>query len=338
LFLIFTISIVYELIGKSSRRCAMKRKHPAPTGEALGFSDLLDATFSLYRTHFRVFFPIAGVYYVSALGMDMLIVFLVEDLNAKVSNLLTYVLRCFFFTGFIVASIDTYLGRQITGRAALHRVLHRFLPCFYGWLFLLFANSVSTTFIRSVYAAVLFSYLNSNINGLVSDPLWMVDPARQVAMIVVSLIFSLFALYFLIRWLFYGMSVLFEEATARTALRRSSELVYGSWWRVFGIATAMYLLAEMLAVILVGVCVSPFLVTGLIEEGFSLEMISRSFSSSPSEVGWLVYVILQLMLRCVVALTILPLLAIGLTRLYFDMRIRKEGFDFQMQTPHRENI
>jgi len=58
-----------------------------------------------------------------------------------------------------------------------------------------------------------------------------------------------------------------------------------------------------------------------------------------SAVFWgLVYVILQFMHRSVYALTILPLLAIGFTLLYFDMRIRKEGFDLQMRTQHQENI
>lgn len=321
----------------------MKHKYHVPTWAALGFRDLLDATFSLYRKHFRVFFPIAVVYYVFAVGMDMLIVFFVEDLNVprthfivKAYNLLDHFLRCFVFTGFIAASLQTYLGRQMTGRAALRHVLHRFLPCFYGWLFLLFANSVLTRFTSGLTALIIFSNLNRDFNNLVSDS-WT-DPTRLIAWIVATLPLSLFAFYFLIRWLFYGMSVLFEGTTARTALRRSTELVKGSWWRIFGITTAIYLLAGMIEVILFGVCVSPVLLTGLIEQAFSLEMISRLLSSSPSQVGWLVYVILQFMLRSVHALASLPLLAIGFTLLYFDMRIRKEGFDLQMRIQHQENI
>ena len=42
--------------------------------------------------------------------------------------------------------------------------------------------------------------------------------------------------------------------------------------------------------------------------------------------------------RSVYVLASLPLLAIGFTLLYFDMRIRKEGFDLQMRTQHQENI
>lgn len=127
----------------------------------------------------------------------------------------------------------------MTGRAALYRVLHRFLPCFYGYLFLLFANSVLTTFSRGLTALIIFSNINRDFNNLVSDS-WT-DPT----------------------------------------------------WRIFGITTAMYLLVGMIEVILLGVCVSPVLLTGLIEQAFSLEMISRLLSPSPSQVGWLVYVILQ---------------------------------------------
>ena len=109
----------------------------------------------------------------------------------------------------------------------------------------------------------------------------------------------------------------------RTALRRSSEIVSGAWGRVFGITMAIYFLTETLATILFGSGGFLFLLAGIIEQDSWSVMIQRLYMPSPSEVGWLCYVILRVMLRSIYGLTTLPILAIGLTLLYFDVRNRR---------------
>lgn len=281
-----------------------------PTLQPMGFSDILDGTFSLYRNHFKLFLSIAAVYHIVKFGNELFSTFLFSPLPqfiGSVLNLLDYFVSCFVLAGLTYASMQTYLGRQVTLRAALQRVLHRFLPCFYGWLFVFLVIVLLTVLIGMFFRfSIGFGF-------------------------VLALTLNLLAIYFLIRWYFYGMFILFEGSTVGTALRRSTELVEGTWGRVFGIASAIYSISLMIALILLTACVFLLVLTGIIDEAPFLEMISRVLSPRVGEVGWLSYVIQRFMVRSVAVFTTLPIWAIGPTLLYFDLRIRKEGFDIEMR-------
>ena len=284
--------------------------HQKPTLQPMGFTDILDGTFSLYRNHFKLFVSIAAVYHIVRFGSELFSTFLLSPNAPFIKSALDffdYLVSCFVLGGLIYASMQTYLGRQVTLRAALQRVVHRFLPCFYGWLFVLLVIVLLT-----VLTGMLFRF--SIGFGF-----------------VLALTLSLFAIYFLVRWLFYGMFILFEGSTVGTALRRSTELVEGTWWRVFGITVAIYSISLMIALVLLATCFFLVILTGIIDEAPFLEMISRMLSPPVSEMGWLSYVILRFMVRSVFTFTTLPIWAIGPTLLYFDLRIRKEGFDIEMQ-------
>lgn len=286
------------------------RNHQEPTLQPMGFTDILDGTFSLYRNHFKLFVSIAAVYHIARFASDLLSTFILSPIAqfiGSVLNFFDYFVSCFVLAGLTYASMQTYLGRQVTLRAALQRVLHRFLPCFYGWLFVFLPIVLLTVLIGMLFRfSIGFGF-------------------------VLALILSLFAIYFLIRWLFYWMFILFEGSTARTALRRSTELVEGTWWRVFGITVAIYAISLMIALILLAACFFLFTLTGIIDEAPFLEMISLMLSPPVSEMGWLSYVILRFMVRSVFTFTTLPIWAIGPTLLYFDLRIRKDAFDIEMR-------
>lgn len=286
------------------------RNYQEPTLQPMRFTDILDGTFSLYRNHFKLFLSIAAVYHIIRFGSDLLSTFLLSPIPqfiGAVLNFFDYFVSCFVLSGLTYASMRVYLGQSITLRAALQRVLHRFLPCFYGWIFVLFVIVLLTALTGMLFRfSIGFGF-------------------------VLALTLSLFAIYFLIRWYFYWMFILFEGSTAGTALRRSTELVEGTWWRVFGIAVAIYAISLMIALILLATCFFLLTLTGVIDEAPFLEMISRMLSPPVSEIGWLSYVILRFIVRSVFTFTTLPIWAIGPTLLYFDLRIRKEGFDIEMQ-------
>jgi hypothetical protein len=58
-------------------------------------------------------------------------------------------------------------------------------------------------------------------------------------------------IYFGTRWGFHAQAVLVEEVSTTNALRRSRELVTGAWWRVFGILSALLVLAIIIELVLV---------------------------------------------------------------------------------------
>ena len=134
--------------------------------------------------------------------------------------------------------------------------------------------------------------------------------ARVVSLIIAFLIFALalvgsailafvligipLVFYVLVVWFFFDQAIIIEGRGPTEALRRSQALVRGSWWRVFGIVVVFVVL--VFAAALAGT------VPGLI-----LPDASTVFG-------------------VVVNTVLFPILPIGATLLYFDLRVRKEGY------------
>ena len=105
--------------------------------------------------------------------------------------------------------------------------------------------------------------------------------------------------FFLVSWFFVDQVIMLENTEAGDAFRRSRALVQGSWWRVFGIGI-VYLVILM-----------ALLFIGLIPIGL--------FSQVGPSVGEAVSTIWSTLLA--------PILHIGATLVYFDLRVRKEQFN-----------
>lgn len=269
--------------------------------QPMGFTDILDGMFSFYRSHFQLFLTIAGVYLVLSFGVDLISVFLLETDATTVAGLvillftilISVAVSTFVVAGLAYASAHVYLGREITPGIALERAWQRF-----------------------------WTYLGSLI-------LW----SLVIGGLTVTIIGIPFAIYFSVRWGLYSLPVLLEGTTARNALRRSTELVKGTWWRVFGIMVSISLISFMIYFILEAS--SGFLLTwmGLSEAeaptGF-LDTLRQLFIPTPSEIGWFSYTIRRL-ISLIIATFTMPISTIGSTLLYFDLRIRKEAFDIEMQ-------
>ena len=269
--------------------------------QPMGFTDILDGMFTLYRNHFRLFLTIAGVSLVLSFSVDQISVFLFETDATTVASLvillftvlMSFALSTFVVAGVTYASAQVYLGREITPGAALQRAWQRF-----------------------------WTYLGSFI-------LWLL----VVGGLTITIIGIPFAIYFSVRWGLYSLPVLFEGTTARNALRRSTELVKRTWGRVFGIMLAIFLIYFMINFILEAS--SGFLLTwmGLTEAEEPtglLNTLRQLFLPTPSEIGWFSYVVRRLVSLSISALT-MPISIIGSTLLYFDLRIRKEAYDLEMQ-------
>ena len=289
-----------------------------PVLQPMRFTDILDGIFYLYRSRFKLFFSIAVVYYFSKFGNELLDAFRFSGnaspkiiLLDSATGLIEYFVGCFVMGALAYASMQTYLGRPITARAAFRQVFRRILPCCYGWFFIFFIIVVLTVLTLNFFRS------------------------RSRGSIAAILVISLLAIYFIIRWRFYGLSVLFEEVTARNALRRSSELVKGTWWRVFGISVAIYLLALMVMSVLIVCWGIILLLTGVIESASVLRMVSRTLSPRVNEVGWLSCVLQNLIVVSISTFSTLPIWGIGFALLYFDLRIRKEGFGIEMIMDNR---
>ena len=296
------------LQSNDSSQTSNSEVSPTTVLQPMGFTDILDTIFSLYRNHFRLIFGICVVYFVLTLGLNLLtgistFYFSNSGLGVMaiavpvIASWITILISLFSIGALLFAGAQSYLGRQITAGTAFRQIARRF-----------------------------WSYLGSNI-------LYML----VIGLLAITIIGSPFAIYFAARWGFYSQAVLVEETSATNALRRSSELVKGTWWRVFGILFAIFLLAFMIQTILQFSLLFLFGLTQAIggEEGL-LKMFQQLFVPELTTWDGLVNYIIQSFTNGVVNSLMLPVGIIGSTLLYFDQRIRKEGFDIEMRVTDTE--
>ena len=273
--------------------------------QPMGFTDILDNMFSLYRNHFELFMRICSVYFVCGFVISLLIgIVTVSAIDSGefsmamltlvigILSLISSVIMLFVIGGLVFGSAQVFLEVQIDANTAFNQAKRRFWP-----------------------------YLGSNFLY-----------ALVIGLLTITLIGIPFAIFFGFRWIFCSLAAVFEEKSAVRALKRSSELVKGGWWRVFGMMIGIFLLVFFVQLILQ---FSLLFVLGLTQtmggEGDLVEMLRRMFV--PQLTTWKELVIhsIQNFLSHAITCLMLPVGIIGATLVYFDRRIRKEGFDIEMQ-------
>ncbi|MER5983403.1 hypothetical protein [Streptomyces sp. NPDC001787] len=126
-------------------------------------------------------------------------------------------------------------------------------------------------------------------------------------------------------WLYVKLSlapsiVVFEDQGPVAALRRSSQLVGGAWWRILGISLLGYVMASMAGSLLQ----MPFSVMGSFPGLIDTEELAPGASAGTIVAAMSGLIVLMLVSQMISQLfsTIFPPLVVGL--LYVDRRIRTE--------------
>jgi hypothetical protein len=183
------------------------------------------------------------------------------------------------------AVADVAQGRAATVGGVLRETLGRYLPLFglIGvWIGLLAAWAILTFLVIVVSAQ------------------------RAGFLIVLWILVSFVALiYCAIRWSLTVAAMMAEDTGPIRGMRRSWDLVGGSWWRTVGILLILTIMQSI-----IGGALGVFwnlIVSGLLS----------------GDVGTAVGATGSTLLQAVVS----PLAAIGVVLLYFDLRVRKEGLD-----------
>lgn len=283
----------------------------APALQPMGVSEILDITFSFYRRHFLLFLGVITFYFFGSLVKHSIESLLHgSDLKNLVANLVDMPFEVVSIGGIIVATATIYFGGHITSSAALKQSLRHFwhlLGCCLLW--------VLPLMIPVIVLFVMISFVARNLEATLFIPFAVLP----------------FSLYFIVRWSFVAEVCLIERTGIKDAFKRSSELVRGTWWRVFGILALILMLSAAIHYILefsLGVILILTKLAGAtnLEDLFQWSVMETDFDSS----NLLFYAIMtcaDLMLRTLTA----PIWVIGVTLLYFDLRIRKEGFDIELQ-------
>jgi hypothetical protein len=124
-------------------------------------------------------------------------------------------------------------------------------------------------------------------------------------------------------------AIVLEGAGPVTALKRSWQLVQGSWWRIFGIT----LLGGIVVAIIAAILQIPFAIVETLVGGSSGlgSIFNHSATSVASVAGPSLLAIIIGAIGSIIAATCTRPISAGVTvLLYADMRIRKEGLDLAL--------
>ena len=295
-----------------------------PNLHAMGFGELLDTTFSLYRAHFRSFLGVASGYCIAIL-IVLSAVFLDDSVGrgAKIAIWIPTIgaflgASVFMVSGLVFACAEVYLGRRVRIGVALRQAGPQFLRCFaasvaFGVL------AVLVIFLSAVVFLGIFRVFLGNASNIVG-PLFI--------LLLIAFVTGGFVTY----WCFFAAAVLVEGKSFSDGLGRRGELIEGDWWRILGTMFAIFLLHFAIGLVFriaFGFLLSLTGLVGTMEFLKTVQWTTLTQLLNNQPEASLSYVMM-----CFINLGIdiftMPIWVIGGTLLYFNQRIRKEGFDIEM--------
>ena len=299
-------------------------KNKLPNLHAMGFGELLDTTFSLYRAHFRLFLGISAGYCIAIL-IVISAVFLDDSVGrgAKIAIWIPTIgaflgASVFMVSGLVFASAEVYLGRSVRIGVVLRQAGHQFLRCF--------AASLSFGVL-----AVLVIFL-SGVLFVGIFRVFLGDASNIVGPLFILLLIAFVTGGFVTYWCFFTAAVLVEGKSVSDGLGRRGELIHGDWWRIVGTMFAIFLLHFTIGLVFRIAFGFLLSLTGLVGTMEFLKTVHwttlmQLLNNQPE--ASLSYV-MMCFINLGVDIFTMPIWVIGSTLLYFNQRIRKEGFDIEM--------
>jgi Membrane domain of glycerophosphoryl diester phosphodiesterase len=292
----------------------------------LTLGELLDRSFSLYRSHFRTFVAIMAVPAVLGAGFALLLELAQGDRSlgppgarptpdaifrmawpviALWVGILFYLAVHVVAVGATTAAVsELYMGREATARGGYDRVRSRI-----GRLLLVLV----LTSLR-LGAVVLVPLILAGV--VVALAVGRSGPLATIVAIILGLLLILGAVmlvvFLTLRYCLAVPAVVIESVTARQAIRRSIALMRGNLGRGFVLVLFAFVIAQITTLIFQG----PFM--------------AGAYVAGPDAAAalWL-----RLMGACAGALgnaISAPLMSVALALLYYDARVRHEGLDLQI--------
>jgi hypothetical protein len=131
---------------------------------------------------------------------------------------------------------------------------------------------------------------------------------------------------FWVWYMFVAQVVVVEGFKGEKAMSRSKELTAGYRGRVFGI---------LLLCIAIGVILQ--MAVGLLQRFLPTQELVRTTSGFVSLINYRNYAV-NVILGQLVNILVQTYIAVCITLLYFDLRIRKEGFDLELAAKHQSSV
>ena len=318
--------------------------NPMPRLRPMSISDMLDAAFRLYRQHFLTFIGIVALLqvpmamlqfaaqlpYMQALqrftarppvlapGASPLDIFPFAQLLPYYAlifglGIFQYLLIYNLMTGALANAISrSYLGQPISILSSYNIGFKRFSALIAASL-LPFAISLAFVAIIAGCAFGAFFTLGVRTN---EQPNIGLAIAAVIGLIGVIILGGFAGLFFYVRLLLTTQAIVLEGQGPLAGLARSWRLVGQAFWRSLGIFLLVYAFIYIVSLVVQ----LPLVVLGAL-----FGMLLNNSVLYQSIASLVTYSILIL---------VLPLQFTIFTLLYYDLRIRKEGYDLELKIEH----
>lgn len=261
---------------------------PALRLRPLGFGELLDEIFRIYRRHFWLLVTIALI-----LALPQL---LAQVFGGQADQLA--------YSATLLTSLGSPSGSYLVPP-----------PLNLGWYF--FFYLVVIVMVPFVTGAITLAAidialgnpvtLGACLTGVVRRYLALLGTVLLYVALLPTLVCFPVTIWIFVRWSVAVPALLAERVGPIRAIQRSWELTRHNWWRVFGILLVVYLLSSVGASIL-----GAFALPIAILVPFVSGTVRGAIALTASTVG---------------SALLTPLQYLCVALLYFDIRIRKESFD-----------
>jgi Membrane domain of glycerophosphoryl diester phosphodiesterase len=291
----------------------------------MSLSELLDRTFTLYRNRFWLFCGLMVMPQVAIMVCSLIVVIgfpvhilpiansqdpfaVLRSLQARIAPGFLLLFAQLFFQAFALGAVtmtvsEVYLGHAISIRAAYKMIRSKVFGLI-GLILLLFL--ISIVFIFGVFIVVGLG------GGLVSVALSSISPILGGIVILLMVLGG----FVLAAWLLmrYAVSIpvfLLEGAGVVDSMTRSSTLTHGHRWRILGACVVMYIVVLVMQVLFV----MPFSI-------LTFMAVAKGMLPLWIQIG-------QQVAAALAGTVAGPLFMITIALIYYDVRIRKEGFDLE---------
>lgn len=265
-------------------------------------TELVDAAFQLLRRHYAQFVSIAAVFLIPAVVLQATAMTAqrpgVPTPGFLLALLLVAILGLLGTAGVVVGVSDSYVRDRVDVMYAIRRVLSRFFPILGGTfatMVIMFAILMVLVF-GLTFALVGSAAIGARGGASAAAVGIVVFTAAALAMM------AAFARIFAV-----PMVIVLEGTSVGTAFSRSLALTEGSVWRVIGV----FVLVFLIFVALFGLLFA--LGSIVVTQSPRLESV---FSVVNGTISIFVY----------------PIYTVFITLLYYDLRIRRDGFDLEVMT------
>lgn len=332
-----------------SQKPAATTSSTAPRLRPMDLGDILDGVFSLYRSNFLTFVGIIALLQVPVilLQLTMVVVFnqgvtadlqglirLLPEFNPQqdtlsdlpIDNLLSFMVSLVLF-GLLQGVIVQQLINGALAHAIAQRYHHRPISILGAYGFggqrmvslivagLLISLLIGAILFLLVIALSVISGVMVGVGSSLGGTGGAVTSALGIGVLVFGILLSVLLIVgMMVSFLFVTQSIVIEGTPPIRAIQRSRQLVWFSFWRVVGIVVLLYVLVQVVTLV-------PSAVLGGVV-GLVFNDPIKDFAMRQS---------LSMLIGYVAQILVLPLLLTGYTLLYYDQRVRREGYDLELQ-------